>query len=223
MVPANSSAPAAGECSADLTRRGCHRRGGRRCPTAGSPSASATTDAVIGPDAAGTFAGYGVDVPVALSPGGARAPARTAAVRVDRRLGARPGQARPRMARGAACTPRTTASTRRWPRPRVARRDRRGADPIGVLVVADGAHTLTPPAPGGYDPDSVPVQAALDDALGRGRRRRAGRAARPIVGRVACQVLAGLRPAPRRRAAARASSTAARPTASATSPASGTP
>ena len=39
------------------------------------------------------------------------------------------------------------------------------ADPVGVLVVADGAHTLTPPAPGGYDPDSIAVQAALDDAL----------------------------------------------------------
>ncbi len=37
-----------------------------------------------------------------------------------------------------------------------------------MLVVADGAHTLTPPAPGGYDPDSIPVQAALDDALAGG-------------------------------------------------------
>ena len=30
------------------------------------------------------------------------------------------------------------------------------AEPIGVLVVADGANTLTPPAPGGYDPDVDP-------------------------------------------------------------------
>ena len=42
------------------------------------------------------------------------------------------------------------------------------AEPVGVLVVADGANTLSPPAPGGYDPDSIPVQAALDDALAAG-------------------------------------------------------
>jgi hypothetical protein len=71
------------------------------------------------------------------------------------------------------------------------------ADAVGVLVVADGAHTLTAPAPGGYDPDSVAVQAALDDALAGGDA--AGLAALPggVVGRVAYQVLAGLsEPAP---------------------------
>ncbi len=72
------------------------------------------------------------------------------------------------------------------------------ADPVGVLVVADGAHTLTPPAPGGYDPDSIPVQAALDDALAAGDAAALTRLPDAIVGRVAYQVLAGLdRPAPR--------------------------
>jgi hypothetical protein len=66
------------------------------------------------------------------------------------------------------------------------------ADPVGVLVVADGAHTLTPPAPGGYDPDSVPVQAALDDALAAGDSAALTRLPDTIVGRVAYQVLAGL-------------------------------
>ena len=52
------------------------------------------------------------------------------------------------------------------------------ADAVGVLVVADGAHTLTPPAPGGYDPDSIPVQAALDEALADGDAARVDPAAR---------------------------------------------
>jgi DNA-binding CsgD family transcriptional regulator len=66
------------------------------------------------------------------------------------------------------------------------------ADPVGVLIVADGAHTLTPPAPGGYDPDSIPVQAALDDALAGGDAAALTRLPDTIVGRVAYQVLAGL-------------------------------
>jgi aromatic ring-opening dioxygenase LigB subunit len=70
-------------------------------------------------------------------------------------------------------------------------------DPVGVLVVADGMHTLTPPAPGGYDPDSVPVQAALDEALAGGDASALARLPDTVVGRVAYQVLAGLEPAPR--------------------------
>jgi aromatic ring-opening dioxygenase LigB subunit len=65
-------------------------------------------------------------------------------------------------------------------------------DPVGVLIVADGAHTLTQPAPGGYDPDSIPVQAALDDALAAGDAAALTRLPDTIVGRVALQVLAGL-------------------------------
>ena len=70
-------------------------------------------------------------------------------------------------------------------------------DPVGVLVVADGLHTLTPPAPGGYHPDSVPVQAALDDALAGGDAAALARLPRAVVGRVAYQVLAGLEAGPR--------------------------
>lgn len=65
-------------------------------------------------------------------------------------------------------------------------------DPVGVLVVADGANTLTPPAPGGYDPESIPVQEALDDALAHGDAAALTRLPDAIVGRVAYQVLAGL-------------------------------
>ena len=112
-----------------------------------------------------------------------RAP--TAAVRADHRLGARAGQPAGR-AEVRVYAADHDAAGRSGDRPGAARRDRRARpSPVGVLVVADGANTLTPPAPGGYDPDSVPVQAALDDALAAGdaaaltaparRRRRAGR------------------------------------------------
>ncbi|MGZ8801978.1 MAG: hypothetical protein ACXWZL_04985, partial [Mycobacterium sp.] len=65
-------------------------------------------------------------------------------------------------------------------------------DPVGVIVVADGANTLTPPAPGGFDPESIPVQAALDEALAAGDTATLTRLPDSIVGRVAYQVLAGL-------------------------------
>ena len=68
----------------------------------------------------------------------------------------------------------------------------RNDEPVGLLVVADGANTLSPPAPGGYDPDSIPVQAALDDALAAGDWAALTRLPDGIVGRTAYQVLAGL-------------------------------
>jgi aromatic ring-opening dioxygenase LigB subunit len=61
-----------------------------------------------------------------------------------------------------------------------------------VLVIADGAHTLTAPAPGGYNPASVPVQHAVDDVLARGHIAALTALPTNIVGRVAFQVLAGL-------------------------------
>jgi len=63
---------------------------------------------------------------------------------------------------------------------------------IGVLVVADGANTLTAPAPGGYDPELIPVQEVLDNALAHGDTAALTRLPDAIVGRVAYQVLAGL-------------------------------
>jgi hypothetical protein len=66
------------------------------------------------------------------------------------------------------------------------------SDPVGVLVVGDGANTLTPSAPGGYDPDAIPAQAALDDALATGDAAALTRLPAGVVGRVAYQVLAGL-------------------------------
>ena len=72
------------------------------------------------------------------------------------------------------------------------------AEPAGVVVVADGANTLTPAAPGGHHPNDVAVQRALDDALSCGDVAALTRLPRQVVGRVAFQVLAGLaEPVPR--------------------------
>lgn len=154
-------------------------------------------DAVLGPEVAGTFAGYGVDRRVTLS---------LAATETPRELplcaliaGWVRGQAKPEAraeVRVYAADHNVDAALARGRRLR-AEIDA-AVDPIGVLVVADGAHTLTPPAPGGYDPDSIPTQAALDDALATGDAAALTRLPDTIVGRVAYQVLAGLiEPAPR--------------------------
>ena len=124
-------------------------------------------DDVVGPTAVGTFAGYGVDVRVALSPDTADAPAELPLCALI--AGWVRGQANPEAraeVRVYAADHDVDAALARGRRLRAEIDE--AADPVGVLVVADGAHTLTPPAPGGYDPDSIPVQAALDDALAAG-------------------------------------------------------
>ena len=67
-----------------------------------------------------------------------------------------------------------------------------------MLVVADGANTLTPAAPGGHRPDDAAAQLALDDALANGDTAALAQLPPQILGRVAFQVLAGLtEPGPR--------------------------
>lgn len=157
---------------------------------------TAARDGVWGPDAAGTFAGFGADVPVGLSP--------RAAAPADLPLPALVAG----WVRGQVCRDATAEA-------RIYRADRdaetalaegralraevdRSAEPIGVLVVADGANTLTQAAPGGYDPANAGAQLALDDALATGDAAALARLPRQILGRVAFQVLAGLaEPGPR--------------------------
>lgn len=155
------------------------------------------SDAVIGPRRAGTFAGYGVDVRVALSPDVDDAPTElplcaliTGWVRgvvnpdaqAEVRVFAAEHDADAALARGR----------------RLRAEIDEAADPVGVLVVADGLHTLTPSAPGGHVPDSVPVQAALDDALAAGDAAALTRLPDAVIGRAAYQVMAGVvEPAPR--------------------------
>ena len=146
------------------------------------------TDQIIEPATRGTFAGYGVDVPVLLAPdavtdlplcaliaGWLRGQANPAA-RLEVRVYSPDHDVDAALARGRALRDAINEA----------------ADPIGVLVVADGANTLTQSAPGGYDPDSEPVQFALDDALATGNAAALTRLPNGVIGRVAYQVLAGL-------------------------------
>ena len=155
-----------------------------------------SADAVVGPAQAGTFAGYGVDLRVALSPGAGDAPGELPLCALIT------GGVRGRVDAQASAEVRVytgdhdpDSALDRGRRLR-AEIDEAG-DPVGVLVVADGAHTLTPPAPGGYDPDTIAVQVMLDDALAGGDAEALARLPETVVGRVAYQVLAGLTGAPR--------------------------
>lgn len=152
-------------------------------------------DLIIEPDTRGSFAGYGADVAVALSPG---APDRIDALPLCALFaGWLRGQANPKarvevrvyeatqdgataLAHGAALRAEIDAA----------------AEPVGVLILADGAHTLIQSAPGGHDPAAQPVQDRLDAALAAGDAGALGALPDGIVGRVAYQVLAGLCPRP---------------------------
>ncbi|BBY16502.1 class III extradiol ring-cleavage dioxygenase family protein [Mycolicibacterium litorale] len=153
-------------------------------------------DEVLTPPLVGTYAGYGADVRVALSPDDGAAPVALPLCALAA------GWLRGRFAAHAVAEVRVFAGDQdadtalRHGRELRALIDEADGD-VGVVVVADGCHTLTPPAPGGYDPDSVPVQNALDDALAAGDAAALGRLPSSVVGRVAYQVLAGLtEPAP---------------------------
>jgi hypothetical protein len=156
-----------------------------------------TADEVLSPNAAGTFAGFGADVPIRLTP---REPVEFLEMPLCALIaGWVRGQARPEavaQVRVYAGDHLADAALDRGRRLR-AEIDRM-PDPVGVLVVADGANTLTPSAPGGYDPGNADAQLALDDALATGDVATLTRLPAQIVGRVAFQVLAGLsEPAPR--------------------------
>ena len=147
-------------------------------------------DEVIGPERAGTFAGYGVDLPVGLSPGATDTGELPLCALV---AGWLRGEVDPQASVQVQVSHGDLDDEAALDRGRRLRAeiDDTG-DAVGVVVVADGVHTLTPPAPGGYDPDSIPVQAALDNALAGGDAAALAQLPRAVVGRVAYQVLAGL-------------------------------
>ena len=155
------------------------------------------SDRVIGPGSAGTFAGFGVDVRVQLSPG---APATVTEMPLCALF---TGWLRGRANPSASAEVRVYAGDHGVDAALARSRELRAdidlvADPVGVLVVADGANSLTPAAPGGYDPQVADVQHALDEALASGDAAALTRLPGSVVGRVALQVLAGLaEPAPR--------------------------
>lgn len=153
-------------------------------------------------DAQGTYRGYGVDVRVALRPGPAGDPdpdlplaALTAGwIRgtcapdavVDARILA--ADLSPHQCAEYGAELRTLLD--------------RDPEPRGLVIVADGANTLTAKAPGAFDPRAEGVQARIDAALDTGDRD-ALLALEPaecdslgIGGRVPWQVLAGVFDAP---------------------------
>ena len=154
-------------------------------------------DAVVGPESVGTFAGFGADLVVRLSPEATGSPVELPLcaliagwmreqaqpdARAEVRVFAANHDAEAALARGRQLRNEVEQST----------------EPTGVLVITDGANTLTPAAPGGYHPADIDVQRALDDALGCGDVAALTRLPGQVVGRVAFGVLAGLaEPAPR--------------------------
>jgi hypothetical protein len=156
-----------------------------------------TADVVVGPESVGTFAGFGVDLVVRLSPQATGRPAELplcALIAGWMRDEAQPDAQAEVRAYAANHNVGAALAVGRRLRNEIDAAD----EPTGVLVIADGANTLTPAAPGGYQPADVDVQRALDDALGCGDVPALTRLPEQVVGRVAFQVLAGLaEPAPR--------------------------
>lgn len=147
----------------------------------------------MGPDTAGTFAGFGVDLPVRLAPDVAN-PAEPEDLPLSVLIGAwLRGRNRPQASAEALVWPvdgecaDAVAAGRRLR----ADLDARPA-PVGVLVVADGINSLNPSAPGGYQPELIEVQQSLDDALARGDVGALAELPTPVRGRIAFAVLAGL-------------------------------
>lgn len=156
-------------------------------------------DDEFGPDIVGTFAGFGVDVPVRLSPRPDDAATPVPLPVCALLAGWVRGQAQPQAsARVRVYRGDRDAAAALTLGNRLRAQIDRSPEPVGVLVVADGANTLTPAAPGGYDPDNAAAQDALDDALASGDVTALSRLPDQILGRVAFQVLAGLAgPGPR--------------------------
>jgi hypothetical protein len=145
----------------------------------------------FGSDGVGTFAGYGADVRVGLWPASSGVTIRLPLCALI--TGWVRGQVNQAVRAEVRAYPTELTAAEALARGRAVRTELdKTAEPIGVLLVADGANTLTASAPGGHDPASVPVQAALDDALASGDARRLRTLPDAVLGRVAYQVLAGL-------------------------------
>jgi len=152
--------------------------------------------ATVGPQAAGTFAGYGADVPVRLSPSAAESAELPLCALIAGWVRGLAAPAAVAEVRCLAADEDNAAAVAAGSRLRAEIDAQDGA--VGVLVVADGANTLTPGAPGGHDPDSEVLQRRLDDALAAGDGAALGGLPVGIVGRAAFAALAGLVETPAR-------------------------
>lgn len=147
----------------------------------------AGSDGTYGPGGAGSFAGFGADVAVRLSPGAA-GPADLPLCALV--AGWVRGQLRPdsEVVVHAYTDPGAALAGGRRLRAQIEQ----SPEPIGVLVLADGANTVTAAAPGGHHPADVGIQRALDDALAGGDVAALVGLPPQVVGRAAFAALAGL-------------------------------
>lgn len=149
------------------------------------------SDGVFGPETRGSFGGYGAEVEVALSrdaPGTVTALPLCALITGWLRGLANPAAQAEVRVYGADYEPEAAFDLGRRLRAKI---DRVG-EPVGVLVVADGATSLTAAAPGGHDPAAAAMQDELDDALAAGDVAALASVSSVAAGRVAYQVAAGL-------------------------------
>jgi hypothetical protein len=155
-------------------------------------------DAYITSNRVGTFAGFGADVPVTLSPAAAGEPDPDLPLAALIAAGLRGG-----LAPAAVCEVRlvdAATSGADCARLGAALRAELDADPSprGLLVVGDGASTLGERSPGYLHPDAAAAQHALDEALRSGDRAAlaaldpARCAELGIAGRAAFAVLAAV-------------------------------
>ncbi|WP_159838174.1 hypothetical protein [Nocardia sp. CY41] len=155
----------------------------------------------FGPETVGTFRGFGADVRAGLSGAAVTGPGRADAdLPLAVLIG---GWLRGQVAPGAIAEARVVPADATPEHCRESGAKTRAAldgdvAPRGVLVVADGAATLSTKAPGYLDERARPVQDRLDHALATGDRAALW-ALDPglcgelgIAGRAAYQVLAGL-------------------------------
>lgn len=148
-------------------------------------------DAILGPDVRGTFAGYGADVAVALGPDATAAPVTLPLCALF--TGWLRGQVNPRATAQVRVLDNSTPAAEAMERGRALRAEiDEAGEPIGVLIVADGALTLTQAAPGGFDPGAQEMQRRLDDALSKGDASSLGDLPNAVSGRAAYQMLAGM-------------------------------
>lgn len=157
------------------------------------------TERTYDADTVGTFRGFGVDVRVSLGAPGAQTstdPDLPLAVLVAGWLRA---AVAPHVPARAHLLAADTPARKCAEFGAKLRADLDAVDePQGVLVVADGAATLSTAAPGYFDPRSAPVQTAIDRAAGAGDPEALlaldpARCAELMVsGRAAYQALAGL-------------------------------
>lgn len=142
---------------------------------------------VFGPHSTGSFAGYGVDLAVHLSP----RPQPCAELPLCALMAG--------WVRGRTC-PAADVLVHTFDDPLTARSGGRriraqidkSPEPVGVLVLADGANTVSAAAPGGYHPSDIDVQRVLDDALAAGDIADLIALPLPVVGRAVFAALAGL-------------------------------